>query len=339
MADTYFYETVANVPFDGGNGSTLYTDYSFQNRPFVNVNAGPALTTANPKFAGTASLLLNGSSGQVVVRNDTINTGVFGTIEMHFRFSSLTAGQGIFEIIGASGSQVYVEKAPGGVLNAGTFTSAVGPTSKTVVASTWYHLAASCDAASARIYVDGILVLTMSATAVFNNVSQMILGATGNYNGMSGQIANLRVTPGIARYTANFTPPTAPYDITQLSTNAFALAPVMFYTIPAGVMPAVHGVYVQQAIKIADFVYGGTGMISGTTAIKSLPDNTLVSRKVRLYNERDGNLIAEQWSDAVTGAYTFNNLSMTLNYTVIAYDTPHNFRAVVADNLTPDPMP
>lgn len=77
------------------------------------------------------------------------------------------------------------------------------------------------------------------------------------------------------------------------------------------------------------------GKITGTT--KQAPA-TPTGALVRLHRDSDGLLVAQTYSDAVTGAYEFLNVDIADKYTALAYDLAHNFRAVVADNLTPDPM-
>ena len=77
--------------------------------------------------------------------------------------------------------------------------------------------------------------------------------------------------------------------------------------------------------------------MSGTVKIDGTPDYA-VYRRVRLFREIDGLLIREQWSDRVTGAYSFDHIDQNYKYTVVAYDYEHNFRAVIADNITPDAM-
>lgn len=81
------------------------------------------------------------------------------------------------------------------------------------------------------------------------------------------------------------------------------------------------------------------GRVRGTVKEKNTPVNTPLRRRVRLIREVDGLLIRETWSDAVTGAYDFQYVSELDTYTVISYDHEHNYRAVVADNLTPELMP
>lgn len=46
----------------------------------------------------------------------------------------------------------------------------------------------------------------------------------------------------------------------------------------------------------------------------------------------------ETWSDATTGAYSFTGLRLTAYY-VVSFDHTNTFAAVIADNLTPEPMP
>ncbi len=77
----------------------------------------------------------------------------------------------------------------------------------------------------------------------------------------------------------------------------------------------------------------GAGTVTGTTAVDSTPDAP-ISRRVRLYRDRDGLFMGEVWSDPVTGAFAFPNLSTNFKYTALSYDHEGIFRAVVADNLT-----
>jgi hypothetical protein len=83
----------------------------------------------------------------------------------------------------------------------------------------------------------------------------------------------------------------------------------------------------------------GLYQIVGTVKEQSTPANVPLKRRVRLTNERDGALLQETWSDPVTGAYTFTYIPGDLAYTVVSYDYLHNYRAVIADNLTAEKMP
>ena len=83
--------------------------------------------------------------------------------------------------------------------------------------------------------------------------------------------------------------------------------------------------------------YGGLGRIDGTVKVDSSPDYP-VHRRVRCFRDRDAVCVGETWSDPTTGAYSFECVDPAERYTVLAYDYTGAYRAVVADNLTPDPM-
>ena len=81
--------------------------------------------------------------------------------------------------------------------------------------------------------------------------------------------------------------------------------------------------------------YGGGGRVVGTV---ERVGNVLLVRRVRLFRDRDGVCVGETWSNAA-GAYAFTDIDPAERYSVVAYDHEHNYRAVIADNLTPELMP
>lgn len=83
---------------------------------------------------------------------------------------------------------------------------------------------------------------------------------------------------------------------------------------------------------------GGGYKITGTVKEKATPVNIPLRRRVRLHNQRTGDLVAETWSDATTGAYTFEGIAGGRKYYVVSFDHTLNHRAVIADNLTPEAM-
>jgi len=85
--------------------------------------------------------------------------------------------------------------------------------------------------------------------------------------------------------------------------------------------------------------FGGRGRIAGTVKVDGNPADTPVYRRVRLFQDVDGVMVAETWSDPVTGAYAFDYIAREQKYTVISYDHTHEFRAVAADNLIPTAIP
>ena len=78
--------------------------------------------------------------------------------------------------------------------------------------NTWYHIALVRNGSTITCYVNGSYVLTGSCTATMtdSNTNLMYIGYyLGDGSTFQGYIDDLRITKGVARYTANFTPPTS----------------------------------------------------------------------------------------------------------------------------------
>jgi hypothetical protein len=78
----------------------------------------------------------------------------------------------------------------------------------------WVHLALERAAGSVTFYVNGVAVNTVSigSAALMSNANEFSLGVDGDGNyGIDCYIDEFRITKGVARYTANFTPPDAPF--------------------------------------------------------------------------------------------------------------------------------
>ncbi|MBK6587935.1 MAG: LamG domain-containing protein [Acidobacteria bacterium] len=81
-------------------------------------------------------------------------------------------------------------------------------------ANTWYHLAATRQGSTYRLFVDGTQVATTtSSITIHDNANSLYIGTStdGSTSPVNGYIDDLRITKGVARYTANFTPPAAAF--------------------------------------------------------------------------------------------------------------------------------
>jgi hypothetical protein len=82
-------------------------------------------------------------------------------------------------------------------------------------ADTWTHYAVCREGSSIRVFIAGTLAttITTSASIINDSTSPFQIGTDGSANAFDGgRLAGIRVTNGTARYTANFTPPTAVFD-------------------------------------------------------------------------------------------------------------------------------
>lgn len=95
---------------------------------------------------------------------------------------------------------------------------------------------------------------------------------------------------------------------------------------------------VGDALHSPDAFDGGYFRISSTTANANKPDNIPVRRRVRLHDQQSGRVVRETWSNATTGAYAFNHIRQGTFY-VTSFDHTGQYNAVIASNLTPEPMP
>jgi len=99
---------------------------------------------------------------------------------------------------------------------------AVNNTSYTLSTGTWYHFAIVVNNGSMRVYIDGTAIGT-ATTGIGSGAkggagpNKLIVGATDQYtfdsvdSFLNGYMDEVRITSGVARYTSNFTPPTAAF--------------------------------------------------------------------------------------------------------------------------------
>jgi hypothetical protein len=182
------------------------------------------ISTAQSKFGGS-SIVLDGTGDYLLPSGAASNnllalgSGDF-TIEFWIRYGSL-GDVTIIDWRPASTNGAY----PTLFNDVGTnkliyyANSATRITSSTVFATnTWYHVAIVRYSGSTKMYVNG--VNEGSAYSDANNylsgALRPMIGANGSGNGsnaMNGFIQDLRITKGVARYTANFTAPTAAFPL------------------------------------------------------------------------------------------------------------------------------
>jgi hypothetical protein len=211
---------------NGTNGSTTITDNSPSPKTVTAVG-NAQISTAQSKFGG-ASLLFDGSGDGAIISTSltdfTMSANTY-TLEAWVRPAATTGIRPITSITAANVSffgSIYLALfnsalAWGMRSDTGSGFAAIDLSGGTVSANTWYHVALSVNNGSTRAYLDGTQVgATTTFTAPTFTVVGVGVGAWGNQFNISsdsfnGYIDDLRITKGIARYTANFTPPAAPF--------------------------------------------------------------------------------------------------------------------------------
>lgn len=209
--------TKALLHFNGADGSTTFADES-----------GKTWTAAGNAQIDTAQSVFGGASGLFDGTLDGIRTpdhadfdvgsGDF-TIDFRVRLavadrylcgqadSSLTAASRCWMIQTLSTNVVRAQ------VSTGT-TSYNIDTVATLSINTWYHLALVRNGNVFKIYIDGIERASSTLAITLNNsASQIGIGCWGEYTSYThnGWVDEFRFSKGIARWTANFTPPTSEY--------------------------------------------------------------------------------------------------------------------------------
>lgn len=212
--DPYFANVVLLAHFDGTNGQTTTTDV----KGHTLTMSACALSTTQFK-AGTASLALSaaGSSQSISSPNSAdwaMGSGDF-TVEAYVYVTATDAfsrnivvfdeGSAVFKLaIAASLVEFGCRDVDGGSITAYSFTAP--PTNQ------WFHVAAVRNGTSFKVYLNGVAgaVAPTSSKALAASASALKIAPLA-FATLAGYVDEVRVTKGVARYTANFTPPSTPF--------------------------------------------------------------------------------------------------------------------------------
>lgn len=345
------FGTIVDINFDGADGATRATDEYGHG---VSFNGNAKLTTTNPKY-GSAALLLNGvgsgspSSTQdaaVITTDDTFGFGSGDfTIEAWALRSITPVGFAMLfdfrpALENGAYPTIYLDSSNRLVYYTNDATPIV-QSSGSMPADTWQHVALSRVAGVSRLFLHGNQVGgDFADTSVYLRPPRVSIGAS-SYNtaggGWGGRVDSVRFSR-IGLYAANFSPPPGPFGagilLNEVRGQVSAVGPAFLPT--GGATPSnVTGLGMPLTKTERNYNFSfGRGRIASTVKRKAEPANIPLRRRVRLYRDRDGLLIQETWSDAVTGAYEFRGFEEWEAYSVVAHDYTLNLRAVIADHLT-----
>jgi hypothetical protein len=181
------------------------------------------ISTSVVKY-GTGSMAFDGTGDSLTVPyspNIKLTTGGDWTIEFWMYCTGAQSGvvngiwmqdnapNGYTGILIAANSSRQVQLTSS---TAGTSWNYLFQTIGTYTNNTWHHVAVTKFGTTVRGFFDGTLNLTITgfpnSSYVTTDVSTL---ATYGGNDFNGYIDDFRLTKGVARYTANFTPPTAAF--------------------------------------------------------------------------------------------------------------------------------
>jgi hypothetical protein len=219
IPDPDFASVSLLLPFDGANNSTTFTDASSNNLTITRTGT-PVISTAQSKWGGSSGLFSTAGDRLSVTNNlFAFGTGDF-TIECwHY---PLTTGDFYGRVMqcGDFGSGGDWQIARGDTIGGGQYGhwfDMQGGASRlasniAVNFNEFNHVAVTRSGDVFRMFING----TVAATGTFSgrdltkNTLTVAATESGTAPGLM-HVDDLRITKGVARYTANFTAPTAPF--------------------------------------------------------------------------------------------------------------------------------
>ena len=201
---------------DGADGSTAFADTSGVPKP-VSTSGAVQISTAQSKFGG-ASAYFSGAGGGLTFSGASPGGTEDWTIEALGFVPALPASGKLTMLLNfeqasdAALGVISIELTSAGAVGLYVFPGGSYASGGNFAAGAWHHVAATRQGNTFRLFLDGALLGSFSNTTSFGSIP----GAVGfqpavSGRGWAGYIDDVRVTKGVARYTANFTPPTGPF--------------------------------------------------------------------------------------------------------------------------------
>jgi hypothetical protein len=270
-ADPDFANVSLLLHMNGTNGSTTFLDSSITAKTVTSTN-GAQISTAQSRFGG-ASGLFDGVNDYLDVSGTTdfdFGTGDF-TIETFIRPSSTGGLRCIFsrQDLGPTGpTSMAVQVRLNGTFlesvfrQSGSATVYVTTGTTAIATNTWTHVAVTRASGTVRLFVAGNVdgttagvTSSLNSTTSTPKVAALAIATLPVTDFFNGYMDEVRVTKGVARYTANFTPPAAPFPDGSYSQN---LNQGVVLRNPSEVQVDTEGVYNFQFSVQLDKTSGGS---------------------------------------------------------------------------------
>lgn len=211
-ADPSWNNVISLLHLNGANGSTLIQDD--KGKGWV-ANGTAKIDTTRSRFGG-ASLLLDGT-GFGIYSTDVTGTGPGSgdfTYECFvYRTNTITTEQVLVCLrnaaISSFGNTLAIKNGYLAFSNGTNWTTS----SSVVPLNAFAHVAVARASGTLRMFIDGAVVYQGTIANNFPDPDRIVVGAYDNslsYT-FTGSIDEVRLTNGVARYVAAFTPPAAPF--------------------------------------------------------------------------------------------------------------------------------
>jgi hypothetical protein len=208
--DPYWNNVVLLMHMDGANNGTSFLDV--KGHPISLVGA-PVTNTAYKKFGTSASYYASNSSYLSTPASSEWQFEGDFTVEGWMYLPSDVAGKTL-RLMGLAGTGAgwEVHKSTGNVVH--FFDGVSWPHMGVHPYNEWFHFAVTRRSGTVRMFMNGVLKNTYSlAATIGQSAKTLFIGSSeGHADTHAGVfLEELRITKGLARYTSNFTVPTAAF--------------------------------------------------------------------------------------------------------------------------------
>ena len=218
VTDQFFSNVRFLSSFDGDDGDTTTSGLDESSSDLdLTYNSGDELSSDEKQF-GTTSLFV--ADNVIISSSDGFNmgTGEF-TIEGWWYFTSFSNSFSIYDqwngsATGAGNVQMWMSHSAAGKVKWYYDGDSLLQSNTTMSTGQWYHIAFVRESGTLKMYFNGVLDSnTQSYSGQFGKTGTVFLGDqhAGGGGAPNYYVDELRVTKGIARYTANFTAPTSAF--------------------------------------------------------------------------------------------------------------------------------
>jgi hypothetical protein len=208
--------TVLLLHMDGTDGSATFTDSS-DSAHTVTANGNVQIDTAQSKFGGTSAYLDGSDDYLSIPDNADWDVGLTGdyTIDLWVKHTQnggdkAYVGQTVdvthywyFHNSQGNGLQFRIQDGTT-VIDTGVFGE--------ITDTDWHHVAMVKSGTTYTVYKDGNSISSVTDGRTASFASNLLIGELQGGQDLDGQIDELRISKGIARWSSSFTPPAAPYD-------------------------------------------------------------------------------------------------------------------------------
>ncbi len=314
MTDSYGANVSFLCHFEGANGSTSFVDVAAFPLS-ITATGNTVLSTAQKKFGSSAGYFDGNGDYLTLPAMPGLNLGgVDYTIEGQiYRTAAETQGL-ISQRDRNSGDGWEIFLTTTSLFLQGK-TNDLETSGWTPPLNSWFHFAISKSGATTFIFIDGTQRASGTLSYITDLTNICYIGKSSNVNNyyFTGYMDEIRITKGIARYSANFTAPSAAFDDPTPGTGTL------------------HSASLRQ-----DLYDGGLYRIRGIVTEMDVPG----AYRVRLFDRQSGRCL-RQLQSAADGTYAFNYLAYRpQGYFAVAYDAGESpLNAAIADLIIPEPMP